>query len=266
MMALPSGFDSAQSNTLKTAKDIEGYLTEREMKFLFLLGSCPTAKGEVLEIGSFKGKSTVILAMALQLINSGKIIAVDPLTSPSITDPDLKGKASGWEEFGRNIKTAGIEDVVEFHQMFSHELSRGWTRKLRLLWIDGDHTYQGTKTDFDLFFEFLSDKAIAAFHDVLNFEGPLRVFMEDVLLSDRFGPAGIVGTIGWAQHLTDKKQVLKYKEEKLKLYCKLSRLIPFISSEKPITGLRKLKYKLLRFKIPHSEITPDRWMSEALLD
>ena len=52
-----------------------------------------------------------------------------------------------------------------------------------MLWIDGDHTYHGTKVDFDLFSKFLSNGAIIAFHDVLgNFEGPIRVFMEDVLL------------------------------------------------------------------------------------
>lgn len=258
-MKLPEGFQTALEDTLKTARSIEGYLTEREMRFLYLLGACPTARGEVLEIGSFKGKSTIILAKA-----SGKVIAVDPLTSPSATDPDLKGKASGMEDFQSNLTMAGVSDMVEFHRMFSYELAGNWHRKLRLLWIDGDHTYKGAKTDFDLFSKFLSDRAIIALHDVLSFDGPLRVFKEDILLSNRFGPAGLCGTIGWAQYLKDKEQALKYKEEKLNLYLKLSRLIPLVSSEKPLNGLRKLRYKLLRSRIPHSELTPEKWLKRVL--
>ena len=39
-----------------------------------------------------------------------------------------------------------------------------------------------------------------AFHMPLSeFPGPIRVFVEDVLRSDRFGPAGFVQSIAWAQ-------------------------------------------------------------------
>ncbi|MDP2276630.1 MAG: class I SAM-dependent methyltransferase, partial [Nitrospirota bacterium] len=144
-MMLPQNFYKELGSALNSIRNIEGYLTEREMKFLFLAGSCPTAEGEVLEIGSFKGKSTVILARGNILSGGDKIVAVDPLTSPSITDPDLKGKKSGLEEFQNNIQSAGIKEAVEFHQMFSYELSAAWQRDIRLLWIDGDHTYSGTK-------------------------------------------------------------------------------------------------------------------------
>ncbi|MBI4823604.1 MAG: class I SAM-dependent methyltransferase [Nitrospirae bacterium] len=259
-MKLPEGFNNALNDALNIARGIEGYLSDREMRFLFLLGACPTTEGSVLEIGSFKGKSTVILAKALK---GEKIVAVDPLTSPSITDPDLKGKASAWDEFEKNIKNTGVENVVEFHQMFSHELAKDWQRNIRLLWIDGDHTYKGTKTDFDLFSGFLKDRAIIAFHDVLGFIGPLRVFLEDILLSDRFGSSGLVGTIGWAQYLKDKEQALRYKEEKLKLYLKLSRLMPIVSSDRALNGLRRLKYKFLRSRIPHSGLSPEKWLSKV---
>lgn len=263
-MILPKNFDKVFSDILEITKNVEGCLTEREIKFLFLLGVYPTANGEVLEIGSFKGKSTIVLAKALKCIDNNKIVAVDPLTSPSITDPVLKGKPSGWEEFQNNIKVAKVEDAVEFHRMFSHELAKNWDRRLRLLWIDGDHSYQGTKVDFDLFSKFLSNGAIIAFHDILaNFDGPIRVFMEDVLLSSNFGPSGLWGTIGWAQYLEDKETCLKYKEEKLKLYIKLSRLIPFATSDKPLRGMGKFRYKFLRSRVPHSEISYKKWMSKV---
>src|SRR2546425_10633196 len=67
-------------------------------------------------------------------------------------------------------------------------------------WIDGDHVYEAVKQDLALFRPYLAPGAIVAMHDVLGtWPGPLRVFVEDVLGSDDFGPAGCFKSIGWGQ-------------------------------------------------------------------
>src|ERR1043165_9444701 len=101
---LPADFTEFRAAVIRAAETVEGYLSQREMEFLALLGAVPTAEGEVLEIGSFKGKSTVILAKAAQLAAPGSIVnAVDPMTAPCSTDPDLKGEESSLPDFERNI-------------------------------------------------------------------------------------------------------------------------------------------------------------------
>src|SRR2546429_8130962 len=80
-------------------------------------------------------------------------------------------------------------------------LARDWRRPIRLLWIDGDHQYEAVKRDLALFRPYLAPGAIVAMHDVLGtWPGPLRAFVEDVLGSDDFGPAGCFKSIGWAQY------------------------------------------------------------------
>jgi len=80
-------------------------------------------------------------------------------------------------------------------------LAPGWTRPIRFLWIDGDHTYRGRKRISISFARISSPARSSALHDVLHtFEGPVRVFAEELLDSDRFGPAGLCGSIGWAQY------------------------------------------------------------------
>ena len=278
---LSNSFDKVLNDVLQTVRGIEGFLTDREVRFLFLLGACPTAEGEVLEIGSFKGKSTIVLTKAVLYSGFNKIIAVDPLTSPSITDPDLKGVASAFNDFRKNLKKAGILNNVEFYQMFSHELEKGWNRKIRLLWIDGDHTCAGAKKDFEMFSKFLSDGAIVAFHDVLGCDGPLKVFMDDILLSNRFGPTGLCGTIGWAQYIVDNKKITKrFSLKKLRLYLSLKLLWLFdfsISSSgrnnfslfKDVSGgkwrsLKKLNHNIWRSIVPHREISPKKWLNEIM--
>ena len=228
------------------------------------MAACPTAGGEILEIGSFKGKSTVILAKAAALGGNGKVHAVDPMIAPSETDPDLRGQASSFPDFQKNIEAQGVAANIEFHQNFSFELAKKWTKPLRLLWIDGDHTYKGTKLDFDGFGEHLTDGAIVAIHDVLHeFDGGIRVFMEDVLLSPNFGACGFVGSIAWAQFSRDEKTGWKFRDEKLTLYRKLSRLIPYVVFKKELQGFEKKKYKLLRSRVPHGAINPNEWLKKV---
>jgi len=49
-----------------------------------------------------------------------------------------------------------------------NELLNG--RKIDFLFIDGDHTYEGVKGDFEIYKQFLSDDAIVGFHDIINSE------------------------------------------------------------------------------------------------
>jgi predicted O-methyltransferase YrrM len=258
---LPDNFDHFVENLLKEIESVEGYLSPHEIRFLALLGACPTARGDALEIGSFKGKSTIILAKSAQLAGNSKVHAVDPMTAPSETDPDLHGDESSFADFQKNITTHAVADQIEFHQTFSGELAKTWDKKLRLLWIDGDHTYQGTKLDLDSFYPHLADNAIVAIHDVLHeFEGGVRVFAENILLSPNFGKCGFCGSIGWAQFHLDPKKSEPFHAEKLALYKKVSRLIPFVVFKKELKGLTKKRYKFFRGMVPRKAIIPQEWL------
>jgi predicted O-methyltransferase YrrM len=262
---LPEGFAAFVDDLIPKARTVEGFLSENEMRFLCLLGAVPTAAGEVLEIGSFKGRSAILLAKAAVLACDDHINAVDPMTAPSITDPDLKGDASSFDYFTRNVTEHGVAERVRLHREFSSDLAAKWNMPLRLLWIDGDHTYKGTRIDLEAFLPHLTDGAIVAFHDVLHeFEGGARVFAEQVLLSPNFGAAGFVGSIAWSQYRSDPAQTAKYHDEKLQLYKKLARLIPFLAFDRSLGGMQKKIYKLYRSRIPRSLPKPEEWI--ALLD
>jgi predicted O-methyltransferase YrrM len=261
MKNLPDNFDRFVEDLLPVIETVEGYLSPNEIRFLALLAACPTATGEILEIGSFKGKSTVILAKAAALTDNVEVNAVDPMIAPSETDPDLEGDASSFPDFKQNIEKTGVADQINFYQTYSYELAKTWDKPLRFLWIDGDHTYKGTKLDLDGFIDHLEDGAIVAIHDVLHeFDGGIRVFMEDILLSPNFGACGFVGSIAWAQYHQDEKKGWQHRDQKLKLYSRLSKLIPYVVFKKGLKGFEKKKYKLLRSRIPHGAIDPREWL------
>ena len=236
-----------------------GFLTEREGRFLALVAACAPAQGVILEIGSFKGKSTVGLASVAMRYGLGPVITVDPHSGPSITDPDVGPKGSSWDDFRASLRAAGVESAVETHRAFSRDLARGWTRPIRFLWIDGDHTYRGAKEDIDLFRSHLVPGAIVALHDVLHtFEGPVRVFAEELLDSDKFGPAGLCGSIGWAQYRSSDGG--EWRDERRALRRRIGRLIPFVKDGQEPSGFRKLRYKLWRGLVPHAAPDAAAWV------
>ena len=260
--APPAALGAAIDEAWGRIRAAPGFLTEREGRFLALLAACAPAQGAILEIGSFKGKSTVGLASIAQRYGLDPVVAVDPHTAPAVTDYGHGSAQSSWDDFRASLREAGVERHVEAHRAYSRDLARDWNRPIRLLWIDGDHTYRGAKEDIDLFRRHLAPHAIVAMHDVLHsFEGPVRVFVEELLLSDQFGPAGVCGSIGWAQYRpTDGA---RWRSVRGALARRAARLIPFVRDGGELRGLRKLRYKLWRGLVPHDAVKAEDWINRV---
>jgi predicted O-methyltransferase YrrM len=242
------------------AKDLPGFLTEAEARFLGLAAACTPGQGSIVEIGSFKGKSTVMLAAVAKHYGVGPVVAIDPhnFDNPELAEHRAAPGASSYEAFLRNLESSGAADSVQVHRARSADVAPGWTRPIRFLWIDGNHTYAGAKADFDGFLPHLIPGAVVAFHDALHlFSGPIRVFVEDVLRSDRFGAAGFVGSIAWAQFRPHDGA--SFRSQRVSLDRSANRLLPFVEGDRELHGLRKLRYKLNRARIPRGAISPERW-------
>jgi hypothetical protein len=210
------------------------------------------AVGANVEIGSFKGRSTVGLAYVANALDLGEITAIDPHTAPSVTDPDLNGAPTSYDDFVRNITSSGIAEAVDIRRAYSQDVAKDWQEPIRFLWIDGDHTYEGALHDIDVFKPFLADGAVVAMHDVLGtFEGSLRVFIEEVLDCDEFGPAGFSGSIGWAQYRP--RDGARFHLRRKLLATPARKLIP-VAAAGGLVGWNKYVYKFWRPLAPHGDV------------
>jgi len=168
-------------------REVPGFLLENEARFVGLLAACTPAEGLIVEIGSFKGRSTVMLASVAAHYGLGPVVAIDPHNFNLSTTSTQPGPSTV-DDFLRSLHTAGGTGQVEFHHAFSKDVGKSWSRPIRLLWNDGDHSYTGAKTDFDRFSPYVNPHGIVALHDSLNsFPGPIRVFVEDMLRSQKYG-------------------------------------------------------------------------------
>jgi predicted O-methyltransferase YrrM len=115
-----------------------------------------------VEIGSAQGRSACFTALGLSENGSGKLYAIDPHIRTQWNDGPL---TDTFKIINRNLKAGGYAGVVEIIRTTSDEAARNWTRKIDLLFIDGDHTYEGVKHDWELFSPFVRPFGLVIFHD-----------------------------------------------------------------------------------------------------
>jgi hypothetical protein len=85
--------------------DVEGYLTEQEGLLLYELDSDCTAPGVIVEIGSWKGRSTSCLALGSKAGIGKTIYAMDPHTG-SPEHWAAFGVVSTFDDFAANVRRA----------------------------------------------------------------------------------------------------------------------------------------------------------------
>ena len=78
IVGLPPDLDDVLEEAWQKTRRVPGYLGEHEARFLGILAACAPAEGAIVEIGSFKGKSTVMLASVAAHYGLGPVVAIDP--------------------------------------------------------------------------------------------------------------------------------------------------------------------------------------------
>jgi predicted O-methyltransferase YrrM len=180
---------------------IDGWLRRCEGLALFELAAVGPGAGKIVEIGSFKGLSTVWLASGSKLAHREHVFAIDPHTG----SPEHQKGGSGHDRmppegttrhvFMRNLKLAGVSDYVEPIIATSAQAAAQWQEPIRLMFIDGAHEYEAVRLDFELWSKFVIPGGVIAFHDVTpTFPGPIDVVREVLSGNSGFTLAGTTST------------------------------------------------------------------------
>ena len=154
--------------------DVPGWLTDEEGEALYELARQCTGRGVILEIGSWKGKSTICLGLGARAGGGAPIFAIDPHADYRFGD------------FKANVERAGIADLVTPVPSLSQDAAPGFDKPIELLFVDGSHVEADVRADFDQWVPKVVEGGWVAFHDTTWTAGPRRVVGERVYRSRRF--------------------------------------------------------------------------------
>ena len=167
--------------------------------------------GACLEVGSYCGKSTIYLGTGCRL-RGGVLYALDHHAGSeehqpgeAYHDPALydarAGRMDSFPEFRRNVRAAGLEQVVVPLVAPSALVARHWSMPLGLVFIDGAHSEAAAFADYRGWAPQLRVGGVLAIHDIFldpdeGGQAPHAIYRA-ALASGLFEAEGMVGTLGF---------------------------------------------------------------------
>lgn len=178
---------------------IDGWLSDEEAEVLIAaavhrLTAAPDG-GDIVEIGSYCGRSTVVLAGVVQaLAGRGRVYAIDPHDGVvGALDAGIHHYAPTLARFRQNIAQAGLDDLVISVCQRPHETT--WSKPVSLLFVDGLHDYANVSRDFYHFEPWLAEGAMVAFHDYADYFPGVKTFVDELLADGAYTLTHLAGSM-----------------------------------------------------------------------
>jgi MMP 1-O-methyltransferase len=197
------------AHLLEVARAAKGFMPHEEGLALHRAGQEAAARGPLLEIGSYCGKSAVYLGAAAR--EGGTVLfSVDHHRGsdenqagwehhdPEVVDP-ATGRMDTLPFFRRTIERAGLEDAVVAIVGDSPTIAAHWRTPLALAFIDGGHALDVVLADYEGWFPHIAPDGFLVFHDVLEDpreggQAPFEVWKRAVA-SGAFTPVSTTGSL-----------------------------------------------------------------------
>ncbi len=189
---------------------IKGFMADEEVIRLHTLALGAAEKGPLLEIGSYCGRSAVVLGAACRKKES-QLFTIDhhlgseeQQPGEEYFDPDLYDAATGgvntFPLFRQTLKKAALEDWVVPIVAPSTVAGRMWKTPLALVFIDGGHSYEAALNDYLTWAPHIVPGGYLVIHDIFfdpaeGGQAPRRVY-EKMLEDHRFEVEEMTLTLG----------------------------------------------------------------------
>jgi hypothetical protein len=178
-------------------EELEGWMTPAQGARLFAAAQrCPDP-GRVVEIGSFRGKSTVVLASAAAA--DCEIYAIDPHAGNDRGPGEIEGyvdqASEDHERFKQNLRAGGVEDRVQHIREFSDAAHSQVNGPIDLLYVDGAHRYAPARADLRDWGARVTSQGTMLIHDSFSSVGVTLAIFRELLISSRWRYIGRSGSL-----------------------------------------------------------------------
>jgi predicted O-methyltransferase YrrM len=141
----PATFEDA----LAAVERVEGWMTDEQARRLFERARELRPPARIVEIGSYRGRSAIVLAHAAA--DGVELVAVDPHAGNDRGPQQLQGTAEEGEAdhraFRANLERAGVIERVRHVRLPSQSALAAVEDGVDLLYVDGAHRYGPARAD-----------------------------------------------------------------------------------------------------------------------
>jgi predicted O-methyltransferase YrrM len=202
-MATGTALDECQrercgaNEVVSAVGQIEGWLTDDQVHQLWHSASALPPKGLIVEIGSFRGRSTVALALAAP--DGVEILAIDPHSgadrAPQQTILNPEAGAEDAEAFAGNLQRFGVTDKTCHIPKPSSDALGDVPRRIDLLFIDGRHQLRAAREDILGYGNLVAEGGTLLVHDSFSSIGVTLALISTLFSSRRFRYLGRTGSL-----------------------------------------------------------------------
>ncbi len=171
---------------------VDGWMTPDQGRRLFTAAArCPPG-GRIVEIGSFRGKSTIVLATAAP--EGVEVVAIDPHAGNDRGPQEFSGfeaeAADDHAVFEANLAAAGVAGRVRHVRVFSNEAHADVGDPIDVLYIDGAHRYAPARRDIADWGRRVADGGTMLIHDSFSSIGVTCATLRELSVGRRFRYVG----------------------------------------------------------------------------
>ncbi len=172
--------------------DVDGWLSPDQVARLYDSAAATRPGQQIVEIGSFRGRSTIVLAAAAP--DGVAVVAIDPHAGTDRGPRELRGyqteAAGDHEVFNANLAAADVADRVRHVREFSDHAHDAVTGPISVLFIDGAHRYSPARADIHTWGARVEDGGTMLLHDSFSSIGVTLAICRELMFGARFRYVG----------------------------------------------------------------------------
>ncbi len=177
--------DTGFVDALARLDGVQGWLTDAQARCLWEAAREVRDGGRIVEIGSFRGRSTIVLASAAA--PGVEIVAIDPHgggdRGPQEITPDAALGEEDHAAFRANLQRAGVHDRVHHVRLASQAALHELYGPIDMLYVDGAHRYRPACADIANWGVRVAPGGALLIHDSFNAIGVMLAQLRLLVLS-----------------------------------------------------------------------------------
>ncbi|MGB8860049.1 MAG: class I SAM-dependent methyltransferase [Ilumatobacteraceae bacterium] len=181
-------FDEA----LHAVRDVDGWMSPDQAERLYRAAAATHGGDTIVEIGSFRGRSTIVLASAAP--EGVQIIAIDPHAGNDRGPQEIDGfeaaAATDHDVFNDNLAAAGVADRVRHVRAFSDAAHGEVSGELAVLYVDGAHRYAPARADIRDWGKRVAPGGTMLIHDSFSSVGVTLAIGRELMFGTRWRYVG----------------------------------------------------------------------------